>query len=184
MLLLLYATRDGQSRRIATHIAGRLQEHGVAAAPRDLADGVPTAAELTGAAVVVAVVAVRYGRHLPQAERFLSAFADLGTKPPLALLSVNLTARKPGKDSAEGNTYLRKSIARHRLQPALAAAVAGRLDYPRYGWFDQQMIRLIMKMTGGPTDPRAQVEFTDWSKVDSISARIAGLHDAAPQQST
>ena len=177
-MLLLYATRDGQARRIATHIAGRLHERGVAATPRDLADGVPAAAELSAAPLVIAVAAVRYGRHLPQAEQFLSAFAGLADKPPLVLLSVNLTARKPGKDSAEGNVYLRKSIARHRLQPALAAAIAGRLDYPRYGWFDRQMIRLIMKMTGGPTDPGAQVEYTDWAQVDGLADRIAGLCDA------
>jgi menaquinone-dependent protoporphyrinogen oxidase len=182
-MLLLYATRDGQARRIATHIAGRLAEREATAAPRDLAEGVPAPAALSAAGLVVAVLAVRYGRHLPQAERFLAAFATLAEQPPLVLLSVNLTARKPGKDSPEGNVYLRKSIARYRLAPVLAAAIAGRLDYPGYRWFDRQMIRLIMRMTGGPTDPRAQVEFTDWTAVDAVAARIAGLRDATMQQS-
>ena len=159
-MLLFYATRDGQARRIATHIAARLAESGIAASPHDLAAAFPAPAALAAARLVGVVAAVRYGRHLPEAERFLAAYRELPARAPLVFVSVNLTARKPGKDTVEGNQYLRKLLARHRLKPALAAAVAGRLDYPRYGWFDRQIIRLIMKLTGGPTDPQSCVEFT------------------------
>ena len=110
-------------------------------------------AELAPAGMVVAVLAVRYGRHLPEAVEFVKTFALLHRPPPLALASVNLTARKPGKDTTEGSVYLRKLIAHHRLKPALATAFAGKLDYPRYGFFDKHIIRFIMLMTGGPTDP-------------------------------
>ena len=92
------------------------------------------------------------------------------------MLLVNLTARKPGKDTVDGNVYLRKSIARHRLAPALALAIAGRLDYSRYGWFDRQLIRFIMKLTGGPTDPRTCIDYTPWDTVDDVAMRIAALY--------
>jgi menaquinone-dependent protoporphyrinogen oxidase len=91
------------------------------------------------------------------------------------LASVNLTARKPGKDTAEGNVYLRKLIARNSLSPVLATAFAGRLDYPRYGLFDKTMIRFIMLVTGGPTDPASVVEYTRWDKVDAFAGEIAGI---------
>jgi menaquinone-dependent protoporphyrinogen oxidase len=175
-MLLCYATRDGQARRIAERIADRLDACGIRVLPHDLAVAVPTAAELAESRLVVVVAAVRYGRHLPAAERFLAAFRDLLARAPLVFVSVNLTARKPDKDTPEGNRYLQKTLRRHRLQPALAAAVAGVLDYPRYGWFDRQIIRLIMKMTGGPTDPRSCTEFTEWPAVDAIAARIAELY--------
>ncbi len=174
-MLLCYATRDGQSRRIAAHIADRLADSGIAASPQDLAVEFPVAAELAVAPLVVVVAAVRYGRHLPEAERFCAACRALPVTKPLVFISVNLTARKPGKDSVAGNPYLRKVLARHRLTPALAAAVAGRLDYPRYTWLDRQMIRFIMLLTGGPTDPARCVEFTSWPAVDRIAARIAEL---------
>jgi len=174
-MLLFYATHDGQSRRIAEHIAGRLGQAGIAVHPQDLSSAVPAPAALQ-AGLVIVVAAVRYGRHLPQAERFLALCRDTAIR--LVLISVNLTARKPGKDTAEGNRYLQKAIARHRLRPVLAAAVAGRLDYQRYSWRDRQMIRLIMKLTGGPTHSQACVEFTDWTAVDGIAARIAALHAA------
>jgi menaquinone-dependent protoporphyrinogen oxidase len=173
---LFYATRDGQSRRIAERIAGRLAERGIPALPHDLAVALPAPQRLTEARLVVVVAAVRYGRPLPEAEQFLAIYRALRAPPPLVLLSVNLTARKPGKDTAEGNVYLRKSIARHRLTPALALAIAGRLDYSRYGWLDRQLIRFIMKLTGGPTDPKTCIEYTAWNVVDDVALRIAELY--------
>jgi menaquinone-dependent protoporphyrinogen oxidase len=186
---LFYATRDGQSRRIAERIAHGLGEQGIDAQPHDLAGGLPPAQVLAEARpMVVVVAAVRYGRHLAEAERFMALYSALQAPPPLVLLSVNLTARKPGKDTATGNVYLRKSIVRHRLKPVMAHAIAGRLEYPRYDWLDRQVIRFIMTLTGGPTDPSTCIEYTSWDKVDEIALRIAELcstagatRNAAPQ---
>jgi menaquinone-dependent protoporphyrinogen oxidase len=173
---LYYATRDGQARRIAERIAARLAERGIDASPHDLATSPPPA--LAGdAAPIVVVAAVRYGRHLAAAARFLAAYARAMAAPPLVVASVNLTARKPGKDGPD-SPYLGKWLARHRLRPALATAFAGRLDYRRYGWVDRQMIRLIMRLTGGPTAADTAVEFTDWDAVDRFALRIAELHRA------
>jgi menaquinone-dependent protoporphyrinogen oxidase len=175
MMQLYYATRDGQSRRIATHVSQRLQDRGIDAPPRDLAGTPLQMADLAGSDAIVLIASVRYGHHLDEAEAMLRLYASLASPPPLALASVNLTARKPGKDSPTGNAYLRKWIARHKVTPALATAIAGRLDYPRYGWLDRQMIRLIMKMTGGPTDPTTVVEYTAWDAVDRFAAAVADL---------
>jgi len=57
----------------------------------------------------------------------------------------------------------------------VAVAFAGRLDYPRYSWWDRQIIRFIMLLTGGPTDPSASVEYTSWPAVDAFADRIAEL---------
>jgi menaquinone-dependent protoporphyrinogen oxidase len=176
---LYYATHDGQSRRIAEHIFHRLADSETLGPPQDLAVARPSPEELSAASVIMLVAAVRYGKHLPEADRFLAAYRSLAAPPPLALASVNLTARKPGKTSATGNAYLRKTIARYGLTPALAVAFAGRLDYPRYGWLDRQIIRFIMLLTGGPTDSNTCIEYTSWQAVDDFAARIADLHRRA-----
>jgi menaquinone-dependent protoporphyrinogen oxidase len=46
----------------------------------------------------------------------------------------------------------------------MSAVFAGALRYPRYRWYDRFMIRLIMKMTGGETDTRKEVVYTDWRR--------------------
>jgi menaquinone-dependent protoporphyrinogen oxidase len=169
---LFYATRDGQARRIAVHIAQRLAENAVSTEPVDLANGTPAAADLQQADLVVLVAAVRYGRHLREATRFIGDYQALAAPPPLALVSVNLTARKPGKDTAEGNPYLRKLISRHGLRPVVAAAIGGRLDYARYRWWDRLIIRFIMRLTGGPTDPAACVDYASPVAIDEVAARM------------
>ncbi len=171
-ILLFYASRDGQARRIAARIAERLSDNDAQVTTRDAAITPPTSADLEAARFVLLIAAVRYGRHLPEALRLLETYAAVPTKPPLAFASVNLTARKPGKDTADGSVYARKAIVRYRLDPTLATAFAGRLDYPRYSWRDRQIIRFIMWMTGGPTEPTAQVEYTDWAAVDAYAARL------------
>jgi menaquinone-dependent protoporphyrinogen oxidase len=170
-----YATRDGQARRIAEHICRRLDDGRVPPAPRNLLPDLPAPAELAQAPLIVLVAAVRYGKHLPEVEQFLTAYRNLPAPPSLALASVNLSARKAGKTTESGNPYLRKTIARHRLKPALAVAFAGRLDYRRYSWRDRQIIRFIMLLTGGPTDPNTSIEYTSWDAVEEFAAQVAAL---------
>jgi menaquinone-dependent protoporphyrinogen oxidase len=170
-MLIYYATRDGQARRIAERIARRLAESAIPTRPQNLAETALPPPVLGSPIVLVA--AVRYGYHLPEANAFLARYAALAAPPPLVLLSVNLTARKPGKNTPEGNAYLRAVLRRYRLRPVIASAIAGCLDYSRYRWFDRQMIRFIMRLTGGPTDTAAPVEYTDWSQVDGLARRIA-----------
>ena len=52
---------------------------------------------------------------------------------------------------------------------------AGKIDYPRYGFVDKQMIRFIMWMTSGPTDPTSNTEFTDWDNVDEFGRTISEM---------
>jgi menaquinone-dependent protoporphyrinogen oxidase len=55
------------------------------------------------------------------------------------------------------------------------AVFAGKIDYPRYTPFDRFMIRLIMWMTQGPTDPAAVIDFTDWRQVEDFGRLIAKM---------
>ncbi|MEI7538802.1 MAG: flavodoxin domain-containing protein, partial [Comamonadaceae bacterium] len=52
---------------------------------------------------------------------------------------------------------------------------AGKLDYPRYRFIDRQMIRFIMLITKGPTDPSVVVEFTDWQAVEEFGRTVGKM---------
>jgi menaquinone-dependent protoporphyrinogen oxidase len=175
---IFYATRDGQSRKIAHRIAAGVAQRGSEARPQDLAASQPSQSRLEGAGLVVLVAAIRYGKILPEALEFLSSYEKLQNQPKLVFLVVNLTSRKPGKETPEGSVYLRKAIAKYKLAPAFARAIPGVLDYKRYTWRDRQLIRFIMFLTGGPTDPRTCIEYTPWDVVDDIAARIAALDES------
>jgi len=181
LVRVAFASHDGHAKKIAEHIADRLRRSGLGAETLDLAGDPPIARALAGASLVVLVAAVRYGKHLKPAERFLAAYRAEPNTPPLALASVNLTARKPEKRTPETNPYLKKLIAGHDLRPTTAAAFAGKLDYPKYGWLDRQMIRLIMWITGGPTDGTSTIDYTEWASVDAFAdaLRAAAMAKAA-----
>jgi menaquinone-dependent protoporphyrinogen oxidase len=168
---IFVATRDGHSERIAQRISHQISSRGIEVSLHLLPSHIPHDGALDSSLVLV-VAPVRYGRHLPEAEAFLALFTKSRSPLPLALVSVNLTARKAGRQSARDNPYLRKVISRYKLNPVVAHAIACRLDYPKYKWFDRQVIRLIMAMTRGPADGASTIEYTNWALVDNVANEI------------
>jgi menaquinone-dependent protoporphyrinogen oxidase len=166
---------DGQAARIAERVAQRVEATGHPVSFTVLGKGEVVPAEIETAGVVVLIAAIRYGFHLPAAHRLLAAYKALANPPPLGLATVCLTARKPNKQTPETNVYLRKLINRKNLTPAVATAIAGKLNYPRYSWLDRTLVRMIMKITGGPTDGTSVIEYTDWDQVNAFADQVAAL---------
>ena len=92
-----------------------------------------------------------------------------------AFFSVNIVARKPNKNTPETNPYVAKFLRQIAWRPRQVAVFAGMLDYPRYGFWDRQIIRFIMLLTSGPTDPNSVVEFTDWQQVEAFGRQIGSM---------
>jgi menaquinone-dependent protoporphyrinogen oxidase len=84
-------------------------------------------------------------------------------------------ARKPEKNQPQTNPYLIKFLRQISWKPKLLGVFAGKLNYPSYGFFDRQMIRFIMLMTKGPTDPKAVIEFTDWQQVETFARQVCEM---------
>lgn len=178
-MLIAYSTTDGHTRQICERLRQviELQGHRV--------DVKPVAAcgeaDLRACDAVVLGASIRYGKHKPELAAFINRYRSALEAKPNALFSVNVVARKPGKDVPEGNPYLQKFLRTIAWKPQHLAVFAGRLDYPSLGPVDRTMIRFIMWMTKGPTDPQAVVEFTDWSRVEAFGAHLAAMTPAARQ---
>ena len=52
------------------------------------------------------------------------------------------------------------------------AVFAGKIDYPKYKFFDKYAIKFIMWITNGPTDTSQSYEFTDWNKVEAFAENL------------
>jgi len=172
-LLLLYSTVDGHTRKIGRRLKEVLERGGHAAQLIELR-GKPDV-DLAAFDTIVIGASIRYGRHRRDVHDFVATHRPALERMPCAFFSVNLVARKPGRAAPATNPYLRTFVRRTGWTPRAQAAFAGRLDYAAYGRVDRWIIRLIMWMTGGPTDPKACVEFTDWGAVDAFARRVAGL---------
>jgi len=173
-VLLLHPSRFGQSIAIAEALAGRLAEAGLRGELARVQDRLN--ADLSGHRAVIIVASIRYGHFDPAVQALVARQAAVLRERLGVFVSVNLTARKPDKQSPETNAYTRKFLAASQQlgwQPALCEVVAGALRYPRYNWLDKRLIQLIMRMTGGETDTRREVEYTDWEQVRRLADTVA-----------
>lgn len=168
-ILIAYSTVDGQTLRICERLRAALEACSHRVTLADVRDGSALDVNLFDKIVIGA--SVRYGNYRRHLYRFVSRNAPLLDHRPGAFFSVNLEARKPGKDSPDTNPYVRKFLGRTSWQPTCVAVFAGRLDYSLYGFWQRQMLRLIMRRSGGPTE--GDTEYTDWRQVEAF-ARLIG----------
>src|SRR3972149_3856982 len=172
-ILFLYSTIDGHTLKICKRLQQLAEQAGhqaTLAAIKDRPD-----IELEPFHKIVIGASIRYGKHRPYVAEFMRANRRVVESKPNAFFSVNIVARKPNKNTPETNPYVRKFLRQIAWRPQHLAVFAGMLDYPRYSFWDRQLIRFIMFLTSGPTDPSAVVEFTDWQQVEAFGHQISTM---------
>ncbi len=172
-ILIIYSTTDGHTVEICRRIIRVLEHKGHLVSLVSIND--ISQVDLTAFDKIVIGASIRYGKHSPKIVEFIRQHQPLLDSKPNGFFSVNVVARKPEKCQPDTNPYLKKFLKKITWKPKLLAVFAGKLDYPRYTPFDRFMIRLIMKITKGPTDATAVFEFTDWQKVEEFANLIDTL---------
>ena len=172
-ILVIYSTTDGHTRRICERLRTVLERHGHQVTVASIRD--EPLPELSVFDKIVIGASIRYGKHSPLVFDFVRRNQKILDSKPNAFFSVNVVARKPEKSRPETNPYVKKFLKRIAWKPKQLDVFAGRIDYPSYTPVDRMVIRLIMWITKGPTDPQAVVEFTDWRRVEAFGAVIAAM---------
>jgi len=167
--LIIYSSTDGQTKTICSRI-GEFLSNDVPAKIVSLSDATKDVIEKYDRVIIGA--SIRYGKHRKELFEFIEINLDELTKKDNAFFSVNVVARKPEKNTPETNPYMQKFLLKTRWVPQKLAVFAGKIDYPKYNFFDKQMIRFIMWVTKGPTNIKNTYEFTDWNKVDSFAKEL------------
>lgn len=167
---LIYSTHDGQTLKICQRVAQAIESAGNQVQLLSLEQA--NVIDWQGIEQVIIGASIRYG-HLNKAlYRFIEKNKEHISQRDNGFFCVNLTARKPDKNTPQTNAYMKKFLTLSPWQPRHQAVFAGALLYSRYGLFDKFMIRLIMKITGGETDTSKDIEYTDWQKVDDFSTKL------------
>lgn len=170
-ILILYSTVDGHTLKICRRLQQVLEQAGHRVTLAPLGPDI----ELEPFGTIVVGASIRYGKHRPEVARFMRDKRAILERRPSAFFSVNIVARKPNKNTPQTNPYVGKFLRQIGWRPREVAVFAGMLDYPRYGFWDRQIIRFIMLLTKGPTDPKSVVEFTDWEQVEAFGRRIGEM---------
>lgn len=172
-ICIVYSTTDGHTLEICQRIRQVLEadHHQIELKAVEFAADV----DWQSFDKIVIGARIRYGKHHPKVVDLIRTCKQAWADMPTAFFSVNLVARKPGKDSAQTNPYARKLLQSCNWNPTLSTVFAGKLDYQRYGWRDRHIIRLIMWLTHGPVNLDACVDFTDWPAVADFAKRVSRL---------
>lgn len=172
-ILIAYSSTDGHTLEICQRLQQVTQQQGhcTAVAPLTQAD----ALDLEAFDTIVIGASIRYGKHQPQVAQFIQRNQALLERKANAFFTVNIVARKPEKGRPQTNPYLIKFLRQITWKPKLLEVFAGKLDYPNYRFFDRLLIRLIMRMTQGPTDPKAVIDFTDWQQVEAFGRTVGSM---------
>ncbi len=175
-ILIIYSTTDGHTREICQRLQHVIEQQDTKTNEVELVsinDGLDI--EMDRFDKIVLGASIRYGKHRPAVHEFVKKYERILDSKPNAFFSVNVVARKPGKNQPHTNPYLIKFLKQVSWRPKVLAVFAGKINYPSYSFWDRLMIRLIMLITNGPTNPKTVIEFTDWNKVEVFGKVIGNM---------
>ena len=169
-LLILYSTVDGHTKHICEYMSEKLnKKKEITISPIEESNQF----NLSDFSEIVLGASVRYGYHRKNVYEFINTYKEILEKKKTAFFSLNLTARKPEKNTPETNPYIIKFLKKVQWEPTIKGVFAGRLDYPSLDCANKLAILFIMVITNGPKDISQVYELTDWKKVDQLIESIS-----------
>lgn len=171
-VLILYATTEGQTARIAERIARWLRDKGHVVETQQ-ADAVSADLNPVSYDGVIVGASIHYGHHPAYLRALVRRQRAALTSRPSAFFSVSLSASGSGARTETAQRYLETFLRRVDWHPPQTATIAGALQYSKYGIFKKPVMRLIARMVGNDTDTTRDYEYTDWDAVARFTDAFA-----------
>ena len=165
--LILFSSIDGHTKSICKKISEHMGNNEV--------DIFPISKEfinLDEYKTIIIGASIRYGKYRKELYKFIRKNKDYLDKKNNAFFSVNVVARKSNKNTSETNPYLIKFLKNIDWVPKKVGVFAGKIEYPKYKFFDKYAIKFIMWITKGPTNTSETYEFTDWEEVKAFAESL------------
>jgi menaquinone-dependent protoporphyrinogen oxidase len=180
-VLLIYATREGHTRRIAEHVGALLSAQQRTFELVDAAH-VPPGFSLANYSSAIVSASLHAGKHETEMVQLVKGCLNELQQIPTLFLSVSLSERTvedpqaPPEKRAQAEADVARTIDSFLKEtgwrPSNVAAVAGALLYSKYNFVIRFVMKRIAKKAGGPVDTSRDYEFTDWTKLDLLIAEF------------
>lgn len=157
--LVVYASVEGQTARIAQRIAEVLRSAGHRVDVVSAGAGL----DLSSHAGVIVGASVHYGHHPAWLASFLRKNRVAAARKS-AFFSVSLSANQH---------YAERFLGRADWAPQLTAVFAGALRYSKYGPIKRFVVRTFAAIAGHDTDTSRDYDYTDWEAVDRFAAAFS-----------
>jgi menaquinone-dependent protoporphyrinogen oxidase len=189
-LAVVYATREGHTRRIAEHVAATMRSHGDTVDVIDAAHP-PPGFDISGYGGFVLAASVHMGKHEREMAAFVKANLAALDRVVTAFLSVSLTEAGAEDRSAPFDRRARAAeqvkatveafCHETGLRPSRTWPVAGALLYHQYGFIKRLALKMIARREGGDTDTSRDYEYTDWEALDRFVGEVTAEMEQAAQ---
>lgn len=187
-VLVAFATREGQTRRVAEHVADTIRARGDEAELLDLGNGTRIDLDLTEYAAVVLAASVHLGRHEREMVEFVKTHHERLEKVPTTFLSVSLAEANVEDATANFESRAKAAMDVKKMiddfchqtgfHPSRVWPVAGALMYSEYGALVRFVMRRIARRAGQSTDTTHDHEYTDWKGLHRfVDALMTELED-------
>ncbi|MFZ1812954.1 MAG: flavodoxin domain-containing protein [Rhizobiaceae bacterium] len=174
LVLVAYATVEGQSRKIASHMAETLEKSGHQALLVDL-NGPGFALPGTFDRAILCG-SIHIGRYPPALVSFVSNWKSELMARPCALVTVSLAiASEVAEEVREAQAFPLVLASTTGFKADMLHHAAGALKYLEYDFFKRWMMRRIATKEGGPDDVSKDHELTDWKALDAFVADFIAL---------
>lgn len=171
-ILLVYASLEGQTAKIAGRIAEQLrnENHRVTTKKADQLTADFTLNRYDAAIIGGPVHMNRYPKPL---KKFVQQHLDWLNNHTSAFFTVCMAINNQRPESqrvAEG--YQNNFESETHWHPTQSAIFAGAVKYTQYGFFTRLIMKLISQREGGNTDTSHDYEYTDWNAVMQFTKQL------------
>ncbi|MFC6955403.1 flavodoxin domain-containing protein [Halorubellus litoreus] len=176
-IFIAYGTGEGQTAKVADHVATELAARGHEVTTRDL--GEPGDVDDVDAFDAVVVGAsIHVGKHQGEVVDFASEWRDVLATRPSAFFQVSLSSASTDPDrQADAARYVDEFREATGWHPDVVGGFAGAIRYSKYGFLKRFMMKRIAKDATGDTDASKDYEYTDWEDVASFVDAVDALVD-------
>jgi menaquinone-dependent protoporphyrinogen oxidase len=172
-VLILFATREGQTEKIARRMAAVLEAKGHRVQLRDV-DCSSRGLDLGRYQVIFVGSPIRAGRYLRSIVRFVRERQKALKRVPSAFFSVSLAVASRTSDGRAETMRVVENFTRATgWSPRRVELIAGALPYSKYNFLVRFVMRRLSARAGGDTDTSRDYEYTDWSAVDRFASDFA-----------
>ncbi len=166
-VLIVYASSEGQTRKIARYIADRIADSGatVELLPVSEADDI----DLRRFERVIVAGSVHIGHYQRELGDFAAAQSGRLNDMPTLFLSVSLAAAGHEAEDWRGlDRILDDFTDATGWRPGLTEQVAGAYRPSQYDILRRFVMRRILLARDPDADPEADKEYTDWHSLDRV----------------
>jgi len=183
-VLIVYATREGQTERIAQRIADTLVAEGHRAELVD-ADHAAVPEDLERFQLAIVGGPIHAGGYPRSIVRFAREHREWLERSPSVFFSVGLAvASRTSNGRAQTLELVERFVKKCGWRPRRVELIAGALPYSQYNFLIRYVMQRIARKEGGDTDTSHDYEYTDWPAVERFARELVHEKAGAEPQSS